>query len=208
MTKAVLDHIGLWCRNIDRAACVLARDWGLTSEPGGRHPGEGTHNRLIGALAKSYIELIGPDPDQEARGTIYHLGETLDDLSPCLAAFRHPDLDQAASAAEAVGLSTKGPRSMSRKAADGSMLTWRVLFFKDEQQPFFPFLIDWGGSPHPSASLEPVAKVADIGWETPYPAELNRKLRAIGIAALAVRGESSRLRLAIETPKGRLATGE
>lgn len=207
MTNTQLDHIGFWCLDVDEAAASLVQDWDLESVQGGRHEGEGTHNRLIGAHDQTYVELIGPDPSQTARGPFRKLGDTLGDLAPCLAAYRHPDLDEAASQGLAAGLKTAGPRSMQRTASDGSSLSWRVLFFEDESEPFFPFLIDWGTSPHPSASLKPVSNVQAISWATPEPAAFNRKLHALGIAALAHQSEERGLRIALETPNGMLKTG-
>jgi hypothetical protein len=208
MAMAVLDHVGIWCHDLDRAADKLSREWGLASAVGGRHEGEGTCNRLIGARGRTYIELIGLDPAQQARGAIARLGETLDDLAPCLAAFRHPDLDQAAAQAAAAGLRTQGPKPMRRAARDGTVLSWRVLFFEDEQQPFFPFLIDWGTALHPSSALDPVAGIGEFAWHCPDAADLNRKLRSIGIAALAVSADRHGLRFTIETPAGTLHVGE
>ena len=207
MTKTVLDHIGFWCIDVDRAAATLAQDWGLESVQGGRHDGQGTQNRLIGAHDQRYVELIGPDPTQTSRGSIKMLGETLGDLTPCLAAARHSELDEAAAKGEAAGLTTTGPRAMQRKASNGSILSWRVLFFEDEGEPFFPFLIDWGASQHPAASLKPVSSVQAVSWSTPEPAAFNRKLRALGIGALAHESGARGLNFDLKTPCGMLNTG-
>lgn len=207
MTKAVLDHVGIWCRDVAAAADGIARAWRVHSVVGGRHEGDGTCNRLIGGYGQTYVELIGPDPMQSTQGTIAQRGAMLDDRSPCLAAFRHADLESAAIAGAAAGLRTRGPRRMSRVTQTGAILEWRVLFFEDDANPFFPFLIDWGDSLHPSASLQPAVAIADLAWPCPDPEDCNRKLRSIGIAALAVAAARPSLHFTLETPAGPMLMG-
>ena len=60
-----IDHAIIGARDIEAVADRLWERHGLASLPGGRHPGWGTHNRIV-PLAGSYLEIIGVADENEA----------------------------------------------------------------------------------------------------------------------------------------------
>ena len=60
-----IDHVIIGARDIEAVADRLWERHGLASLPGGRHPGWGTHNRIV-PLAGSYIEILGVTDENEA----------------------------------------------------------------------------------------------------------------------------------------------
>ena len=63
-----IDHV-LWkTSDLDAAAADFEREHGLRATGGGRHVGQGTHNRVI-ALGGGYVELIAVADAAEAAGS-------------------------------------------------------------------------------------------------------------------------------------------
>ena len=60
-----IDHAIIGARDIEAVADRLWERHGLASLPGGRHPGWGTHNRIV-PLGGPYLEIIGVADENEA----------------------------------------------------------------------------------------------------------------------------------------------
>jgi len=65
-----LDHVIYGTTDLDAAAARIGDQLGLAVHPGGRHDGQGSHNRLV-PLGPGYLELLAiDDPDQAAASEI------------------------------------------------------------------------------------------------------------------------------------------
>jgi hypothetical protein len=65
-----IDHVIYGTADLEAASARMESELGLEVNPGGRHKGLGTHNRIV-PLAGSYIELIAiADPDEAAGSPI------------------------------------------------------------------------------------------------------------------------------------------
>lgn len=201
-TAPVFDHIGLWCTDVLESAKRLERDLGVPTHTGGRHEGQGTWNRLVGAGAGQYLELIGLDPQQSVRGAIAAQSADLPDLTPCLLAYRSGKLDAIAKAALAAGCETPGPYPMQRVGSDGVLIEWRILFLTHPDHSFLPFFIDWQATPHPSVHLGEGVGVSDVVLVTPKPDRLTQILRQLGLEVKTRYGEIDSLHAAFHGPGG------
>src|SRR5438132_281047 len=61
---ARVDHIVYATPDLQAGIDALEKRLGIRATAGGRHPGRGTQNALIALGPATYIEIIGPDPDQ------------------------------------------------------------------------------------------------------------------------------------------------
>ncbi|MET0190968.1 MAG: VOC family protein, partial [Pseudonocardia sediminis] len=118
--------------------------------------------------------------------------DTLDAPRLLTWAVRVPDLDAALAAARDAGHDPGPGRAMSRRRPDGELLAWTLAFPPDDLGGVVPFVIDWGSTPHPTASLDDGARLAGLRIGHPDPDRVRSILRALGAdtADVAV-GESA-----------------
>ena len=135
------DHVAIAARTLDEGAAWLAGR-GLTLDPGGRHPGMGTHNRLMSLGPGEYLELIAPDPEADVRPCWFGLDGF--DGPPRVAGWVMRATPLRAPA---------GTRVVQARRGD---LSWQITLPLAGQMPrdgAQPMLIDWGDGPHPSDRL-------------------------------------------------------
>ncbi|MFI7499723.1 VOC family protein [Streptomyces sp. NPDC049687] len=200
---ARLDHIVLATPDLAATVGEFARRTGVVPAPGGVHLGHGTRNHLVGLGGRSYLEILGPDPEQPEPGGPRPFGvDGLDAPRTLTWAISPPDLDAAVAAARARGYDTGDVRDMSRRRPDGGLLRWRLT---DGGSPhpsgLVPFLIDWGSTPHPSASGLPVTPLLELTATAPDPDEIRSLLALLG-TGLALSEGPAAFSFTVDTPNG------
>ncbi|MEV0170272.1 VOC family protein [Streptomyces sp. NPDC050803] len=205
---AHLDHLVLATPDLAATVADFARRTGVTPAPGGAHVGLGTRNHLVSLGGTSYLEIVGPDPEQSAPGHARPFG--VDGLTvprTVTWAISTPDIDATVAAARARGYDPGPPHAMSRRRPDGTLLEWR-LTDGDTAHPsgLVPFLIDWGTSVHPTASGLPVTPLLSLSAGAPDPDEIRPLLAALGTALDLTEGPVA-LTFTVDTPKGPVTFG-
>ena len=175
-----LDHLVIAAPSLADLSSWWANAMGAPAAPGGAHTGLGTRNELAGLDDTTYVELIGPDPDQPPPSMPRPFG--IDGLATrrlVTFAVAVEDLDQACSAVRSAGIDPGEPRAMQRLRPDGVLLAWRLAVPTDPSLAgVMPFLIEWGATAHPAASLEPAAALERLALQHPKHAQIAEAIEA------------------------------
>jgi hypothetical protein len=198
-----LDHI-LWSSpDLDAGTKTIEDLTGVAPQRGGSHPGFGTRNSLLGLEGGTYFEVIAPDPAQDLAGN--RGGRIAAQNRPGLLTFAISSTDLASLRAAALreGLAVDGPVAMHRNRPDGSRLDWSILYLSDPRYgEAIPFVIDWGTTPHPSASTPAGCRLRSFAVLHPEPEPLSHLYTALGIPVVVKRSAYPGFVAELDTPKG------
>jgi hypothetical protein len=205
---AYLDHLVLATPDLAATVAEFTRRTGVTPAPGGVHLGRGTRNHLVGLGGRSYLEIIGPDPEQPEPAEPRPFGvDVLTGPRTLTWAISPPDLDAAIAAARARGYDPGPAHPMSRRTPDGTVLRWRLTGGgRAHPSGLVPFLIDWGDSRHPADSGLPVTPLLEMSGTVPDPQEVRGPLAALNTALPLTPGPAA-LTFTVDTPNGPVAFG-
>ena len=203
---AEIDHLVYATPDLDLGVNTIEKTLGIRATPGGQHPGMGTRNALVALGPTSYLEIIGPDPDQAKPAGARRFG--IDDLKrPRVIGWvaKSRELDKVSARAAANGVPLGPVIPGSRKRPDGVMLSWRYtdpsVVAADRLVPYF---IDWGNSPHPSATAARGATLIQLRAEHPDAPRVQKMIDALGLHLHVERGSAAALIATIDSPRGRV----
>jgi Glyoxalase-like domain len=206
--RDAVDHLLLGAADLDQGVAWLEGLTGVKAVAGGSHPGAGTRNALVSLGGRQYLEVIAPDPKQDAVSNA-----RVDGLrrlaQPRLVTWAAAAKDIAATAARArqAGLEVSDPSDGSRARPDGKLLRWKALRVPstvgaDDVEPV-PFFIEWAaGSLHPSQDSPTGCTLRSFEIEHPEPARVVQALEKLGIAAKVRPAKAARLLATLATPRG------
>jgi hypothetical protein len=201
-----VDHLVYACPDLSIGVSSVETLLGIRATPGGQHPGAGTRNALVALGPASYLEIIGPDPEQPPPAGPRRFG--IDSLpAPRLAAWaaRQIDLERFAADAAARGVALGPVGSGNRKRPDGVLLSWRFTSPATVLAGgIVPFFIDWGPSPHPAQTAAAGATLVALRAEHPDPASVRDLLLKLGLTMPISKGPAPALAAEIESPRGRV----
>jgi len=201
-----IDHLVYATPDLSAGVRHIEAVLGVQATPGGQHPGEGTRNALVALGPTSYLEIIGPDPEQPAPAVPRKF--RIDDLKePRLVtwAAKGTNLTQLVADARRRGVPIGDVIPGSRRTPTGALLSWHIsnqrAMVADGLVPFF---IDWGDTPHPAASAAAGATLISLRAEHPEPDTLQRMLRALDLEMPVVKAATPSLVATIAGPRGRV----
>lgn len=199
-----VDHIVFAATDLGTGIEHVERLLGVRAAIGGRHPQWGTHNAVLSLGSGTYLEIIAADPGAEDGPAPVLFG--LDRLrKPGLVAWAAPerDIDARAAGAARSGIQLGEPLEGTRRAADGSILSWRLTDpMVRLHDGIVPFFIDWGRARHPSIEAPGAGRLVDLRATHPDPDGVGRALAALRIDLRVTKSDSPGLIATIEGPSG------
>jgi hypothetical protein len=202
----MLDHIVYAVPDLAGAVLDLQQRLGVRATPGGKHTGLGTHNALLSLSEESYIEVIGPDPEQPQPTAPRPFG--IDALTgPRLVTWiaKATDLDKQVERARARGYDLGRITPMHRDLPDGTRIAWRLAI---PAQPLgdglVPALIEWHTALHPAKTSARGCTLVELHGEHPRPETVRPILEVMGLALDIRPGAVPALVATLDTPKGRV----
>jgi hypothetical protein len=203
---ARIDHLVYATPDLQLGVDAIEKQLGVKATSGGQHPGLGTRNALIALGPTSYLEIIGPDPEQPKPSAPRRFG--IDDLTaPRIVRWvvKSSDLAAVAATAARAGV-TLGPiASGNRRRPDGVVLAWRytdpAVVVEDGLVPFF---IDWGSSPHPALTAAKGATLTRLRAEHPDAPRVQQMLDALGLDLRVSQTSAPAIIATIDSPRGRV----
>ncbi len=200
-----IDHLVYASPDLERGVDHLHALLGVRATPGGRHPGWGTRNALIALGESTYLEIIGPDPDQGMPSPDLRFG--IGDLDqPALVSWAvgTEELEQVVKDAQRRGLDLGPISEGKRKQTDGTLLSWRLTAHRPSPGGLIPFFIDWGQTTSPALGAAQGCSLRELGGIHPAPEEIRLKLAGLGLDLPIDRGAVPGLVAILDTPKGRV----
>lgn len=199
-----LDHLILGTPNLNLAASVVSTLLGCDPVAGGRHVGRGTANRLVSLGTGSYLELLGPDDDRA--GATWIAPQTLGSGRLVGWALRSTNIERDAADLRRNGFDAGPVSSMQRESPQG-LLEWRLTTADlEDGVRALPFLIDWGDSPHPSATLPPGPELLSLRVMLPDPQRLDWVAAQLEHLLILESSDVPRLEAVIRAADGRKVT--
>ncbi len=192
-----IDHLVLAGPDLSALSAWWAGEAGEPATPGGAHTGRGTRNELVGIDATTYIELIGPDPEQPDPGQ--PRGFDIDErngIAFARFAMAVDDLDAVAATLTEHGFDPGRVFDMERTRPDGVRLAWRLCVPPaPELAGVMPFFIQWADdAPHPAADLAPVCAIESLSMSHPDGAAIAAAVAAATATTLDIATGDPRLR--------------
>jgi hypothetical protein len=203
---AAIDHLLLGIGDLDTGMAWVEERTGVRAAVGGQHPGVGTRNALLSFGGRQYLEIIAPDPAQQAYNAHIDVRGLAEPRLMTWAAAT-ADIEGVAEKARRAGYRLFGPRPGSRARPDGQVLRWTTLgvlnAFGDRGVEPMPFFIEWAaGSRHPAEDSPGGCRLQAFAIEHPDADGVRRALDALGIEASVTKADAVGLRATLQTPRG------
>jgi Glyoxalase-like domain len=201
-----VDHLVYATPDLQLGIDAIEKQLGIKATAGGQHPGLGTRNALVALGPTSYLEIIGPDPEQPKPSGPRRFG--IDDLkAPRIVRWvvKSSDLTAVAEKAAKAGVRLGPLASGSRRRPDGVVLAWRytdpATVVADGLVPFF---IDWGSSPHPALTAARGATLVQLRAEHPDAPRVQKMLDDLGLDLRVSQASRPAIIATIDGPRGRV----
>ena len=176
----LIDHIIYAAPDLDAAVTDIDRRFGVRPSGGGKHTGQGTHNKLLSLGPRTYLEIVAPDPEQPEPASPRPYGvDGVTDGALVGWALVCDDIEATLAHARVSGFDPGDVMEGHRLTPTGTMLRWRSTR-NALTAGLIPFLISWGDTQHPASSAPAGLVLTSLHLEHPNPASIIGSLKALG----------------------------
>jgi hypothetical protein len=92
---------------------------------------------------------------------------------------------------------------MTRARPDGTTLHWRLAMLPGHAlADHWPFVIDWGASPHPSEDASSACRLSRLRVFEPDPTALRRVIELLDVEAVSIVEGPPAVGATLQTPRG------
>ena len=197
-----IDHLIFAVPELEDGVAEIEARFGVHAGGGGQHIGQGTHNKLLALGPTTYLEIIAPDPAQPEPPGPRPYGVDGAARSGLVGwAIACDDIDLAVEHARAAGFDPGDVIDGHRRTAEGATLRWRITS-NARAAGVIPFLISWGETAHPAASVPPGLRLESLCIEHPDPELIARALRTLGTTMPVIRADRAAVVAHVIGPTG------
>jgi len=202
---AMIDHVMLGVSDLDAAMRDFERSTGVKPQFGGVHPGRGTRNAIVSLGDGRYLEIIAPDPDQDAKEGMAAELAALKRSTVIGWAVGTNDAAGLAATLKRIGVAADAPSPGARKRPDGVELSWVTFDIPGMDENVAPFFIEWRTPDHPSRDAPQGCRLRALLVEASEPEPLKKLITALRLPVRVKRAKQSQLSLSADCPKGRVS---
>ena len=200
--RVLIDHIIYAHPDLDAAVAGIKHRFGVLATGGGKHPGRGTHNKLLALGARTYLEIIAPDPNQPEPSEPRPYGvEGITQGGLVGWAIAANDIEASLTHARSHGFDPGQVLDGHRVDSTRTLLRWR-LTQNALAAGLIPFLINWGDTRHPALGAPAGLVLRSVRIEHPEPPSLMKALAAMGADVEVIRAPKAALVARIDGPYG------
>lgn len=129
----------------------ILKERGIHAVEGGQHENRPTYN-VLSYFDLSYIEFIGTSNREELEAMTHPKYSNIESIIHnhyqegfVRFVIRTENIDKAADHFKKKGLEVVGPKPLSRRRPDGTLLEWKLLYVgKEDEALQLPYIIEWG----------------------------------------------------------------
>jgi len=199
-----IDHIVLAVPDLEEGILWIEKKLGVRPIYGGQHQSEGTHNALLSLGRGCYLELLAIDFSNKKVNAPRWMGIDLIN-EPIITrwAIKSENLEKEIRFLKNVNSLLGNHKTGSRAKTDGSILKWQLSIpLPEPKVEVTPFLLDWGDSVHPTASLESNCELISLNLYHPEPSEFQEVMKNLNLDFEIKKGMASKISIIIQSPKG------
>ena len=200
-----IDHIIFASPTLEAGVQFIKEKIGVEPVFGGQHLGRGTHNALLALGKTSYLEVIAPDPKQNAAASLWMKTHLATQPQLWTWAAKSDDLFALEKIAQLHAIPFGKIENGSRTQPNGNVLSWQLsLPVLENENGLLPFFLDWKNSIHPSQTLPQAGEIIDFIAHHPEPFFVKNQFEKLGLEMEVIKSNEKYLQLSIRNIRGEL----